>query len=533
MSKVASYLRGHLLGEIEVRDDVRQQYAHDSGVLKMTPEMVILPRNTNDIRKVARFAWQLAEKGHVMPLTSRGSGIGSMGGAIGKGAVVSLGSHMDEIFEYDSKQRLVRLQPGVSVAALRGALSIQGTDIPAIEGLGGSRTIGGVIAENINGLHATRGQNIQSAVNQLEVVLANGEALQTSSLNKRELNAKKGLQTFEGDIYRGIDTIIEDYHDVISSIPAYDHTGYNSIADVKKDGKFDLSPLFVGSNGTLGVISEMILQAEFQSKKNDVFAIVCSSLTSAVDAMRILHDSKVSFAEYFDAKLFDDAVAAGKSIEWYSLEKGAPRAVIIGGFNEFNSRMRSRGIKKLEKAFHDLDTTKFVSVDTDAKSEQMLSLLNIDSYEKIPDDSVRFSPDVYNDIAIPVDRFEDFAAALAKLEDKLHCRLPISGHVLTETYAVHPQLALRQVSDKQKLLRLVEELASIASDHGGAFVGGVSEGKIASHFAYKQLDNRTREMYAAIKKVFDPFGILNPGTKESDNLRSVTASIDGNSVPKI
>ena len=79
-------------------------------------------------------------------------------------------------------------------------------------------------------------------------MLANGDVLQTGRINKRELNKRKGVQGFIGDIYRGIDGIIEEYADVLGQLNMNDMTGYNSIADVKrKDGSFDLTPLFVGS----------------------------------------------------------------------------------------------------------------------------------------------------------------------------------------------------------------------------------------------------------------------------------------------
>ena len=85
MNKVAIYLRGHISGEVSTRDDVREAMSIDGGVLKQKPEMVIYPRNTNDIRKVARFSWQLAEKGHKLPITVRGAGTDATGATVRSG----------------------------------------------------------------------------------------------------------------------------------------------------------------------------------------------------------------------------------------------------------------------------------------------------------------------------------------------------------------------------------------------------------------------------------------------------------------
>ena len=135
MSKVATYLRGHLAGEVDFRTDLRAARARDAGILAIAPEMVVSPRNTSDIRKTARFSWQLSERGHALPLVALGAGYGINGGAVGRGAQISLAAHMNTIFEYDSKQRLARLQPGVTIHALQSALALQGTGVLALDGL--------------------------------------------------------------------------------------------------------------------------------------------------------------------------------------------------------------------------------------------------------------------------------------------------------------------------------------------------------------------------------------------------------------
>jgi hypothetical protein len=72
MSKVASYLQEHILGEVSTNPAILAAMSHDGSVLEIQPDMVVYPRVTSDIRKVARFAWQLAEKGHVLPSATYG-----------------------------------------------------------------------------------------------------------------------------------------------------------------------------------------------------------------------------------------------------------------------------------------------------------------------------------------------------------------------------------------------------------------------------------------------------------------------------
>ncbi len=74
MNKIAHYLNTHMLGEVIVAPEVLAAYTTDASILHFTPDMVAYPRATSDIRKIARFSWQLADKGHTLPLTMRGAG---------------------------------------------------------------------------------------------------------------------------------------------------------------------------------------------------------------------------------------------------------------------------------------------------------------------------------------------------------------------------------------------------------------------------------------------------------------------------
>src|ERR1700712_1346432 len=82
MNKIAVYLNEHLLGEVTSSKAMRRRYSRDGSVLTITPEIIAFPRITNDIRKIARFSWQLAEKGHPLGLTVRGAGSDTTGAAI-------------------------------------------------------------------------------------------------------------------------------------------------------------------------------------------------------------------------------------------------------------------------------------------------------------------------------------------------------------------------------------------------------------------------------------------------------------------
>lgn len=273
MSKVATYLQEHITGEVSTNPSILEAMGHDAGVLKVSPDMVIYPRLTNDIRKVMRFAWGLAEKGHLLPLTARGHGQDETGASLGSGAILSLPAHMNNILEFDAKQKLIRVQPGVNTKSLSNALLTQGMGVPAMPA-SSIYTLGGVAANNSPNPLSPQAGYMNDWVHQLEIVLANGDVLQTERISKHELKKRKGQSTFESEIYRNLDGLLEDNKELIREKldpEMCDSSGYSALAKVKhKDGSFDLTPLFVGSQGTLGIISELIVKCEFVSMHSGV-----------------------------------------------------------------------------------------------------------------------------------------------------------------------------------------------------------------------------------------------------------------------
>ena len=111
MSKVAHYLQEHLLGEVVSSTDVRAYFSTDASIFRLMPSVIVYPRNESDVRKVARFAWQLAERGRVLPLTARGAGTDQGGAAIGGGVILSFPAHMHRILELDSKKVVRHILP--------------------------------------------------------------------------------------------------------------------------------------------------------------------------------------------------------------------------------------------------------------------------------------------------------------------------------------------------------------------------------------------------------------------------------------
>ncbi len=526
MSKVAAYLQSHIVGELVTRRDVRERHSHDGSVLERTPEMVVYPRTTNDIRKVLRFAWQLAEKGHAMPVTARGLGTDSTGGAIGRGISLTLSRYMNRVFEFDTKQKLVRLQPGASVESVVNALRLHGAAIPPLTD--GRGTVGGEVAINPASRYELKYGRIDQWINKLEIVLDSGDVIQTGRIKKHELSKRKGWQGREGDIYRGIDAVLEDHADLIAKLRSGELSvqgGYPGIIDVQdKDGSVDLMPLFVGSQGTLGVISEMIMKVYFVPAETARAAVMFDSVEKARDAVDQLAKTDPSYIEYFDGRLLASAIEQGNSYEWLG-DKPAPAAILLFGYDDFNERTRTRQLKKGLKLLEKFDSEAIVVTNEKQDSDVLEAIRSIVDVVALPPlQADRTAPLLLDGFFIPLERFEEFRGALGEIEKSLHVELPLYGSPLTGYYSLRPTLSLQKVGDKQKILKIVDQLNVLVAQYGGRLVTS-GEGRLLSRFVRAGWPDEYAQMVDEIRKVFDPLGILNPEVKSSPDLRDLVAQL--------
>lgn len=517
MNKVASYLQEHLLGEVLDSADVREYFSTDGSVLSVTPSLVIYPKNTQDIRKVARFTWQLAERGHVLPITARGRGSDQSGAAIGNGAILVFPAHMNRLLELDLKQKLVRVQPGINFRALQQTLETHQMFLPPYPSSIDYCTVGGAIANNSSGEKSVKYGAMRQYVQCLEVVLANGEVIQTGRISKKELEKMKGSTTFEGEVYRQVDGIIQDNLELIKKYAQTPNVSTNSacyaLSQVKnKDGSIDLTPLFVGSQGTLGIISEAILYLEPYNPNTTLFKIDVEQISDVNQLLEAILQFNPSALEVVDGNLLNALGQISPNRLKGIIDPPYPALVLLAEFDDKNDKDQLKKAKKLQKILNGAGIKFAATQDYDEQQRLWAIRYSTAAFTAHSDDGKKALP-IIEDAIVPRDHFDEYIKQIYELFAKYELDVAIWGHAGEANLHVQPFLDLGKIGDRQKIFKLASEYYDIVLQLGGNPCGERGDGRLRSPITQKVYGPEMYQVLQDIKKAFDPYGTLNPGVK--------------------
>lgn len=517
MNKVAHYLQEHLVGEVIVGDDARKYFSTDSSIFEVVPAIIAYPRNENDVRKTARFTWQLAERGRVIPITARGAGTDQSGAAIGKGIILVFPAHLNKILELDTKSGTVSVEPGLNYAKLQQTLHTHGRFLPPFPASIEYCSVGGAVGNNAGGQKSVKYGTTQNYVESLRVVLANGEVIETKRLSKRELGKKMGLATFEGEVYRALDALIEENHDVIKSteLPVTKNAaGYNIAAVKAKDGSFDLTPLFIGSQGTLGIVSEISFSTEAYNPASTVIAAFCDDadvlqdviqsfkkLPKPPSAIEVVDDKLLSYVNQFNPNQLRNVV-----------KQPFPHFVLLVEFDDISIKTQARMAKRVAKILDKRQLTYKIESE-EVQIEQLWKLRqSVASVMAHGSDSTRAIP-IIDDAIVPVERVAEYIGRVYQLFEAYKMPVTMWGHIGDGNLHVQPLLDLGQIGDRQKVFRILEDYYNLVMEFNGSTSGQHNDGRLRAPYLKKLYGEEAYALFMRIKTIFDPYGTLNEGVK--------------------
>jgi FAD/FMN-containing dehydrogenase len=518
VSKVAHYLQEHLLGEVTASPEVRKHFAEDASILRMAPAIVVYPRNESDIRKTARFAWQLAQRGRPVPITARGGGSDTSGAAVGKGIMLVFTAHMNKILALDPRKQTMIVEPGATYDKLEQTLYTHGLFLPPYPASQHYATIGGGIANNSAGEKSVKYGVTGGYIKSLRVVLANGEVIETGPISKRELNRKLGMSTFEGEIYRSLDALLEENAEIIASERnllkmARNTSGYN-IFDVKKGHSFDLTPLFIGSQGSLGITTEATLEVVEHNPVTTSALVSLDKLDDLTNLLPKIMELKPSICDMLNKSALAHVASINPNQLNGVLQQPKAEIHLFIEFDDFKDGAQKKKVKKLGKIVNK-NGASFKAVKNPEEQEKLWKLRqSVTTILTQPHGQSKAVP-VAEDICVPVPNLVEFMKKASEIYAQAGLRASAWGHAGDGVVRMQPVFDLGQLGDRQKLFKLADEVYKAATSMGGTITAYSGDGRVKAPYMNLLYGSEVLKVMAQVKKIFDPHNILNPGVKNA------------------
>lgn len=524
MSKVATYLQDHLVGEVSTTPAARQYFALDASTLRQVPQIVVAPKNEQDVRKVTRFAWQLAERGKVLPIVARGAGTDLTGASIGQTITMTFTPHMNKVLEFDDRKGTVVTEPGANFGRLQHMLSFShGRYVPAFPASYEYSTIGGAIINNAAGERSMRFGPMANFVDSLRIVLANGEVLETGRISKRDVNKKMGMATFEGEIYRAVDALLNEHQEALKEYSPHtlSNAGYNIKAVREKDGSVDLTPLFLGSKGTLGFVTQATLTTSPYRNEATVVCLLIANRVNLHQIAKVIDEEGALACEYYDQTALIEGKKVLPNLLAQELGDTVPAGIIVAEFPKENDRGEQKLVKKLAKKLKDAEAVP--SVVPEERQEEVFRLKRL-----VPVllsrkfGSSQFVPGI-EEVVVPLEAMGDFLTQAEELFAKHAVTVFITARAGSGVVSAYPLFDLGQLGDRQRLMRLTEEYCKLVLSTGGSVAGPHGDGRTRGGFIKAELGDVLYDIMQKVKQIFDPYGILNPGVKVEADHKAVLA----------
>lgn len=440
--------RGHLLS---AREDLLAYSYDGTTIWTHLPDCVLLPENTAQISAILKYA-----NANRIPVTPRGGGTNVSGGSIPvKGGIVLCTARMNRILKIDKENLVAEAEAGVVLQDFNLALAKEGLFYPPDPQSAAGCTLGGTIAENAGGPYGAKYGVTKHYLLGLKVVLASGEV------------ANLGART------------------------------------VKNRMGYELATLFAGSEGTLGVVTEITVKLIPAPKSQKTVLAIFGALETAGQAVSNivaagLVPAKIEIMDNWFLRRIESLSHLGLPVEADAMlliqSDGDPQAV-DNEIEQIIAACRRTGAREARAAVDEAETARMWQARRGCYGAVTSS-----------------SPSVLTeDVTVPRDKIAALIRSCQAISRKYEIVIPITGHAGDGN--IHPAF-LTDVNDKshfQRAMQAVEEMINSALALGGVISGEHGIGLEKQKFLTRSLDPVALKIMKEIKAVLDPQDILNPG----------------------
>ena len=511
--RIEEDLRGSLQGEVRCDDLFTQLYASDASLYELRPLGVVRPRTVDDVVATVRYAAE-----NQLPIHARGAGTGLAGESLGRGLIVDFSRYFRRIVA-DEGQR-VRVQPGVVLSFLNRYLAPSGRLFGPDPAMRNVTTMGSVVAIDAGGSHWPRYGSTRQHVDELEIVLADGEVLR---VGKHPVGKSVARQHDASDVSAPPANRLPELVDSVAGLikrhanaiarhqpqSLVNRAGYR-LDGVLHDGELDLARLLVGSEGTLALITEATVTVDPLPAHRGCVLLLFDSLDKAAHAALEVARLQPAACDLMDRRHI--TLARETDVRYELLIPSEAEAILlVEQHADSRDALQARLDDVVELAQYQTSLAVGAHVADDEGDFQLywgLGQRFVPTLHRVA--GVKRPVPGIEDIAVPPAALPVFLRHVQDSLKRLHVTASVFGHAVQGQLHIRPFLDMSDSDDVRTIESLATELYEKVWLLGGTISGEHGDGLSRTPFLARQYGPLVN-VFRELKQVFDPHGLLNPG----------------------
>ncbi len=527
-------------GDIDNSAPTIDKYSHDASMFEIKPKLVVYPKDARDVEELVRLVSANKHEDKTLSLTGRSAGTDMAGGAINDSIIVDFQRYFNKI-ESVSKSS-AQAQPGVFYRDFEAHTLKYKALMPTYPASRDLAAIGGMVANNSGGEKSLEFGKTKDFIEELRVVFADGVERSVKAINKAELDKKMSQGDYEGQIYKQVYELCERHYDLIKAAKpkvSKNSMGYTlwEVWD-RESGVFDLTKLIVGSEGTLGLVTDITFRLVPAMPHSGLLVLFLKDIDDLGELIPTILAHKPATLESFDDQTLWLSIRFMPSFlkllglprfiklifnlipDGLQLLRGIPKLIVMVEFNaETEAEVRSR-IRNLHQELKGrrvrYEINGIEEDPTEGKSEkfwvmrrQSFNLLR----SKVKD---KHTAPFIDDLVVNPEYLVDFLPKIRKIISKYKLFATIAGHLGDGNFHIIPLMKLENKSERDILLPAMKEVNELVLSYHGSLSGEHNDGLVRGPWLGKQFGSEMLKLFKDVKHIFDPENIFNPH-KKSDS----------------
>ena len=499
------------LGRAKVKDDfpTLTAYAVDASIYKMVPKAVVQAETEDDIAETVAYAVSAG-----VPITPRAAGTNLTGSAVGGGIILECG-RMNRILELNAEERWVRVQPGLNLTQFNKQLEPHGLMFGPDPSSRDMCKLGGMLSNNSAGPHTLRYGSVKDNVHAVRMHYPDGAWLNVEALADGDPSVEAMLARHPALLETV--SIVKQHADLIRSKKpkvSKNSTGYNlfGLVDGLEQGILDLPKLFVGSEGTLGVISEATLRLVDRPKVTATALIHFLYLEEVGQAVFDLLPLTPMALEVMDANTLN---LIGRSAHGVPADAAA---TLLAEFDGSAGQAMAEILDRVRDVCRKYRLCEEPTIAVEKEHQEQLWKARNALYPTLYRYDAKKKPINYvDDVVVSADRIAELVQYLSAFFKGQDVNVAIFGHIGNGNAHIVPLLDVNDRHDFDAMVAGYHEIHQmVISRFGGSICGEHGDGRVRAEFVRKYFGDELYGLFKQVKTAFDPHGIMNPGVKISD-----------------